>query len=344
MTAERKPPEAPGESQARRGPTVMGVAWTAISVFILVSLGLVFLAYLGTQAALREAQREPVVLPAPLFDPPVGWVESWTLMAAQAGVRAVESELDTTLDVLFAPVHDAVPTYADFHYSVLGEYIELTDAATGAVSRSMQKRLFEGFDERLGPALAHLDRVYAAAFDRELEARVEADRRAFAENAIVGDMTRLAIADASARFKLGVGPEVLAAGAGAVGAKATATALGKALMKNVAKIVGKSAAKPLEVTGAAAAGGVAGSVLGPPGAIVGGIVGAGVGWFAMDFVVMKVDEFISRDDFEADLHALIDAEQAALRAQIETALDRRSGAPPGSTIKDVRDAGASAAP
>lgn len=325
------------EERATRRPTAMRAAWCTILVFLVLSLGLVLAAYHGARVSMSEMVEAHVEVeaPPPVFEAPKGVVEDWARRAAEVATKAATTELRARLDVVFAPVHAAVPAYADFHYSVLGEYIELTEAALRSVSSSMEERLFEGFDPRLIAALDEVGKTYQAAFRSEIEQSAEAGRLALGEEAILGAATRLAIEDTVARAGVGVPAEIAAAGVGAIGAKAAAAALGKALVKGVAKIAAKSAVKPLGIGGAAAAGAAAGSPAGPPGAVIGGVVGAALGWFTMDYAIVKIDELISREAFEADLHALIDGEQELLALRIEDLLASRAGV--GVTMNERRE-------
>lgn len=335
MTSAARPPR-----KKKPRLTVMGVAWCTILGFLFLSLLLVLFAYRGAQISIREAEeaasRIEAELPPPVFEAPEGLVGEWASYAAERATSAASEELRERLDEVFAPVHAAVPAYADFHYSVLGEYIELSEAAMRSVSSSMQERLFEGFDPRLEEALSHVAQVYSSTFHAEMQEQAEADRIAFDEKAIMGQATRLAIEDTVARARVGLPADIVAASAGAVGAKAAAAALGKALVKGLTKIAAKSAAKPLGIGSAAAAGAAAGSAGGPPGALLGGLIGATLGWFTMDYAIVKIDELISREDFEADLHRLIDEEKEVLAVQIEEALKGRIGKVQGQTIEEAR--------
>lgn len=327
----------PEQERPHRRPSAMRAAWCTILVFLALSLVLVLAAYQGAQVSLQEMadSEAEVVEPAPtVFEAPHGAVEEWARRAADVAADAATTELRSRLDEVFAPVHAAVPAYADFHYSVLGEYVELTEAALRSVSSSMEERLFAGFDPRLTLALDEVGSVYEQAFRAEIEESAEAGRLALGSEAILGEATRMAIEDTVARAGVGVPAEVMAAGVGAIGAKAAAAALGKALVKGVAKIAAKTAAKPLGMGGVAAAGAAVGSAGGPPGALIGGVIGATIGWFTMDYAIVKVDELISRDAFEADLHLLIDAEKELLALRVEDLLAGRPAA--GATISERR--------
>ena len=336
MSVETEPGQEP-----RPRMTAWGAFWRTIVVLLVMMTVLVAFAYRGAEVAFSELEEAPpeAVVEAPeppVFEAPQGVVEGWARRAAEAATDTATDELRLRLGDVFAPVHAAVPAYADFHYSVLGEYVELTEAAFRAVSSSMQDRLFGGFNPRLEDALAEVALVFEETFRAEIEEDVEAGRLALGEDAIISEATRLAINDTIARSGIGLPSEIMAAGVGAIGAKAAAAALGKTLVKGLAKVAAKSAAKPLGIGGVAAAGAAAGSVVGPPGAAVGGAIGAVVGWFSMDYAIIKVDELMNRDRFEADLHLMIDAEKELLALRIEDIIMERTGLNQGGTVSETR--------
>ncbi|MEX3314393.1 hypothetical protein [Sulfitobacter sp. PS-8MA] len=333
------------ETELQPKPRRPTTAWRAFVLTIVVLLGLmlalVFAAYHGVQISLRELEETHVEVSVeapepPVLDVPEGVIEGWARRASEAAVDAATVELRARLDDVFMPVHEAVPAYADFHYSVLGEYVELTEAAFRAVSSSMQDRLFSGFNPRLENALGDVGDVYERTFRDEIEEEVEAGRLTLGQEAIISEATRLAIDDTISRAGIGLPSEIMAAGVGAIGAKAAAAALGKVLVKGLAKVAAKTAAKPLGAGGAAAAGAAVGSIGGPPGAAVGGVVGAVVGWFSMDYAIVKIDELMNRDQFEADLHLMIDAEKELLALRIEDIISERASRTPTGTISEAR--------
>jgi len=276
------------------------------------------------------------------YDPPASTVAAWIAEAAQRASAETEAAVADEMRVVFAPVYAAIPAYADFHYSVLGEYIELTEAATGAVAQGVEDRLFPDFDQRYAAALARIDPVFAERFAAAL-----AEISARPEGALpLGDATRAALADAQARMSV-TAPlaTVAAAGVGKAAAKALSKALLKTLAKTAAKTGLKTGAKAAGIGGGMAAGAGIGSVLGPPGALLGGVIGGVATWIAVDYAVIKIDEVLNRDAFEAELRALIDAERARLTQGVLAALATRAealdetpnGAPNGRTLQQRAD-------
>ncbi len=260
--------------------------------------------------------------------------------AASVAERRALEVASAELEALFTPVHAAVPGYADFHYSILGEYIEMGELAFGSVSSNMEKRLFEGFDQRLDAATARIDTTFTSAFEKALYESAAAEVAAAESGAVLGDATKVILDDTVMRFATGKPVEaVVATGAASVGAKTVAATISKTFLKGLGKAVAKSAARPLSLGGGMAGGALAGSWAGPIGAAVGGAVGGAVTWFSMDYAIISIDELVSREVFEADLHALIDTERAQLEARIAEAISGHRIAVSGKTIDQASGAG-----
>jgi len=243
----------------------------------------------------------------------------------QAG-RAIDSNIDANIDAVFAPVYDQITKFADFHYSVIGEYTEMAAALTGEVSRDLERILFDAVDFQ-----DRLERYNAAIFadarqtlDRALQ-NIEtstADNLALSKDdlALLGDLIAFSIEDAEARFS---SEFVILRGVGLLaGTKATGAALAKIMGKKLAtklaaKAAAKTALKGTAIGGSAATGAAVGSIVPGLGTAIGGVVGAVIGWFATDKIIVEVDEYFNRDEFVADLTAQIDAEKARLKTQIK---------------------------
>ena len=309
--------------------------WTAILAFI----GVTFLA-LGAafyNAGVEDGDR--VAAPPQELDLGLPAIEELIAHAEAAAVKATLPKVAKALEPVFAPVHAAVPSYTDFHYSVLGEYTELTQAALGSVSTEMEERLFAGFDARLYDALRQIEVELISNMEEEVAGALEERRAAQGEATVISQATMVGVRNTLGRFRVSAPVDAIAAiGAAKIGARAASTALSKSLLKLVAKLSAKTAVKPVGVGGGAAGGAAIGSVGGPVGAFVGGVVGGTIAWFGIDFAVLKIDEFFNREDFEEELHAMIDAEQEKLRAAISNFLQRRDTLVGGMTIQEIREA------
>lgn len=150
--------------------------------------------------------------------------------------------------------------------------------------------------------------VTAERLDERLDLPLLADRISF--------QTRLSTSS-FAGLAAGVGVAVLAK----LGAKLVVSSVFKAAAAALAKIAGSKALSFLGGVGAGAlGGGTVGSVL--PGAgtiagsVIGGIVGGAAVMVGVDFAMIKLEEEISRDAFEAEILAAIDATETELMQEL----------------------------
>ena len=245
--------------------------------------------------------------------------------------------INDSIDSVFEPVYERIPTFLDWHYSVAGQYAELGLAAAGDLQQEMESRLVGGVDERMDEASAAIDAVLADELSRSIEQWLRNEGQTADPNCDAGlvyaDMLDEVIQDSMQRFRTLVVPAGVTALGGAAAGKAAVTGLIKSMSKKLAtstavKAVGKMVPKLLGKWGSAAAGGAAGTalgaVLGPVGAIAGGVVGVvgGVaGWLIVDGAVVKADEYLNRADLERELTELVDQRKAAIVESISTAFD-----------------------
>ena len=83
-----------------------------------------------------------------------------------------------------------------------------------------------------------------------------------------------------------------------------------------------------------AAGAALGFTLGPVGAVVGGLTGAVAAWFAVDYAVIKVDEALTRDEFESDIRSVISERKDELHKELKVALSTRRNDLVDQTLQD----------
>ena len=110
---------------------------------------------LSVMAMLRQGADTPVAVPdeyAPaesgLIEVSASELESRLGRANRAAADAVRLQIGPMLDAAYQPAYDAIPIYADYHYSVWGEYAELGTAAIGDVGAHMEELLFGGLEPR----------------------------------------------------------------------------------------------------------------------------------------------------------------------------------------------------
>jgi hypothetical protein len=255
--------------------------------------------------------------------------------AARAGSDAARASVESELDRLFDPAHAAVVPFADAHYSLIGQYTELVASVTGSLARDMEADLFAGFDARLAETGARIDLTFDAAYRQTLTDAL-GDRLATTRSLPAAAAIDLALGERRQRFAI-----TLAAGsvgsaiAGRAGARIASELAAKALARTAGRLAAGVSAKELGIGASATAGALVGSFAGPVGTAVGGVVGAAAAWIATDVATLKLDEYLNRDGFEAELHALIDAERERVRTALFAAIGHRA-ALAGATVRDAR--------
>lgn len=259
------------------------------------------------------------------YEIPETILEGFIKSAAEKAHDEISERIDAVLYKVYAPVYAAIPEYTSFHYSVLGEYIELTQAAMGQMAQSLQKTLYSGFSERMQQAGIRLDQEYTSAFKTALQAEIESQFPADAPNISLGPITLAAIQNAENRIKVTASIGTVAmvvTGSGIV--KKTIAIFAK---KIATKVAAKAAAKGVVKETSALAGAGGGALLcswSGPGAALCGVVGGVAAWFIMDSAVINLDEYFNRDEFEADLRQMIDADRAEKARLFRSTLERKS--------------------
>jgi hypothetical protein len=236
-------------------------------------------------------------------------LESILSATARETHRAIEPRIPLLLDALYAPVYAAIPAYTDFHYSVLGEYTELTASALSQASDKLHGLLFAGFDERQHELVATLDREFAATYSTLLQENLAAALPSDKLN--LGPVTETVTASMRNRVSISY-PLAVAL----VSAKPLATAVAKKIgLKIAARTTGKLAL----ATGGASAG-LACGPLAPLCAVAAGIAT----WFLVDVAAVNLDEYWNRDEFETDVRAMIDDDKTTKRRLLESALREKA--------------------
>lgn len=311
-------------NEARR---VNGLFWAFVLGLLLVAVaitvGLVF------KADIRERPEAPAKTP---FYERLEVALPEVFRGLDVDVETARADMDSTVsrevDRAFEPIYARIPVFLDHHYSVVGEYIELAAAASDLIDSRLQRILIEesGFEQRVEQALAkiaaanlqHVERLLTRLRQRLQDELELSDPQLL----VLSDLARLTLDDAVARFEdtalalKGVGAAV---GGGAVGAALAKTVGTKAVAKLAAKTAGKTALKSAGAGGSASAGAGIGLLCGPAAWIcapLGAIGGAAIGWLAVDKVVVEADELLNRDEFEAEISALLDAERQRVKAEL----------------------------
>ena len=299
------------EHEKQQSKTASRFFWAVIVILAGLTL---FFSLLGTMR--NTEPTKPTT-----YEIPKTKLETLLSEAAKKAHVIVVAETELILKNVYAPVYAAIPKYADFHYSVLGEYVELTEAAFGQMSKGLYDRLFNGFEERHLDAVTLLDQRYAEAYRDALKDQIEKTIPTEQSALPLGELTQAVLKDATGRARVTVPLSTVAAVvAGSGTLKVIATVIAK---KMAAKVATKATLKGVAKGGGFVAGAGGGALLcswtGPVAALC-GIAGGTAAWFLTDAAVVNIDEYFNREEFEAELRALIDEDRVTRQLLIEQAL------------------------
>ncbi len=255
--------------------------------------------------------------------------------------QPIEQSIEQQINASFEHVYKQIPVLANFHYSLIGEYSEIAAILSSKSESETHKILFErsNFDANLEKNLEQVQKeaieLLAKAVRNINDYTQQSLQLSHAELELINKTLAITLEDTKQRFShtlmtvrvagvgvAGAGSALLVAGSGKLLAK---TVSKKAATKVLTKLAAKTAVKATGISGGAAAGaaigGAAGSVVpligNAAGAVVGGIIGGVAAWVVTDKIIIEVDEYLNRPEFEAELKALIDEEKSVMKTRLK---------------------------
>ncbi|MDV7141759.1 hypothetical protein R3X27_03590 [Tropicimonas sp. TH_r6] len=294
----------------RKKPNMGRWFWGTILALVAVTVVLNVVAFNRSRDAMEENQQQFGEWSPPRVQDVLSRANSTTL-------RKVSLLVAPLLEEAYAPVHAAVPEYAEFHYSVWGSYVELGTAVSGDPAVKLQQMLFSGMEGRLSGVANKLNEGFSQVYREELAAEVNSAEE---NDVTAGTLTAAVFDDAIEQ----TGKTAIALSVGGGSTKVVALAISK---KMGTKIAAKAAAKAgAKWSASAMGGGGAAAACGwlGPGAAVCAVGGAAVAWLVTDAGAGKLDELWNREAFEAELHHLIEVDKAAKQALFVSLLAERA--------------------
>jgi hypothetical protein len=255
-----------------------------------------------------------------------------------------QDNLRDAIGVGFDGVRANVPGFLDWYYSLSAEYLRTANLLIGNGVTFLEGQFSSHLED--GAPLAGVDAALGALSANQILADIHRDNRvaqlancalalpqdevrlvatAVRPDAFLGSDLHVAAINFETRLAAtGLGGIAgLATGAivAKIGAKAVVTSAFKTAAAAIAKIAGS---KALSLVGGILIGGGTGAASGSvvpvvgttAGAIAGGIVGGAAVMFGVDFALLKLEEEISRADFEVEIIASIDAAEAELLGEL----------------------------
>jgi hypothetical protein len=237
-----------------------------------------------------------------------------------------EQRIDAALDNAFGQAQKGVERYLDWYYSLAAEYLRLGSVVIGDMDQMMSEKLQRFVVDETGFESI----IESDSLALENETMLIMEGAAEAAMAQIGTKVRQSpcpVPSVDLTGLVNLSPDrvratvATAAGGGVAAkflvAKPAAAMAGKLAAKGTVKAAGKIFAKTAVKKGASlattvVAGGTGTAVCGP---ICGALAAIGT-WFAVDKVVLEVDEFVNRDAMRAELLAGLTEQRAELRTQL----------------------------
>jgi len=236
-------------------------------------------------------------------------------------LKSLDSEINATIDGLFEGVYKNIDAYLDFHYSLIGEYTELTMAITDDLGEAVQDRLFgKDFETNLSLAQNNISQKLRAELD-ELPNKIEKELKERGE--LTTQKEREVFSELSKIFELQVNSSVnkvvtsaivgSSVGGGALAAVVTSKLIAKNVAKKAAAKGGAKLAAKMAASGSAATTGLACG----PFALACAAAAATLTWIGTDIVLIEADERLNRENRYNDIKASIDETKELLKAELK---------------------------
>ena len=234
----------------------------------------------------------------------------------QKNIDILTQSIDSELNFTFLSVENNIDNFLDFHYSVLGEYIELGAMASGNVAKTIEDKLFpKEFTLRTQKALESINLQYKqrvsehfALIDSELTKDVNLELNSKIIEDLQKNITnnmKIQSGKLASLVTIAIVPTI----AKVISVKIAAISSSKIALKVSTKLASKSAA--------AATGLASGAICGPAFWICSPIAAATL-WFGTDAIVNSINEIYNREEFKQDIVKALSKKQEELKKELKT--------------------------
>lgn len=229
-------------------------------------------------------------------------------VAAHKGLQWSEKDVDALVHRAYQPAYDAIPAFADRHYSLLGEWSELGLLLSGKLASSFKDELLHGMEKRLDGVSSELTRTFRTEFEEALAHRLPALGK---EPQLPRQIWDTVSSDLSLRLPASLGASAV-----------IGVSVGRIITVQVLENLGRSTAASIATRATAWLGlSKGGSVLGGAsigaaacswtgiGAVPCGIIGGLAVAVGSEAVAIEIQEFFFREDFEESLRRALHASE-----------------------------------
>jgi len=238
----------------------------------------------------------------------------------------IKKEISISIKYAYDDVAAKIPIFVDKHYTITGEYTELYSILVGNIGDNLKQILYKdtNFNKKIEKAVSSIMELNMFNLNKQInklnEKVLQGVNKKGNEDSIniYNNITNLIKEDTLKRYNKN-SLEVVRLG----GTITTASVLliSKTIAKKLTlKIMAKSSTKALikyGTSGLGAVGGAtAGSIVPGWGTAIGGVIGGLAGWFGTDKIIIEIDEYLNREQFEKELLNLINNQKLEFENKI----------------------------
>ncbi len=230
-------------------------------------------------------------------------------------IKDINSTIAKESKAIFRVAHANIDKFLDFHYSVIGEYIELGNMATGKIEKHIQEKLFgEEFSQKMDSMIEKITQEYQYDITQHLDMMDKEANRGI-DPSLNRDAIEHLHQDINQHFlvqqgKLGT---IIVA---TLTAKITKVVATKLATKQATIIATKAGTKAGIKSTALLSGASAGILCGPLVWVCSPIAAATL-WFGTDAIVVSVDEHLHRDSFRGEIVQALNQQEHQLTSQLQ---------------------------
>ncbi len=238
----------------------------------------------------------------------------------QKNMFILDKKIDIEINEAFQQAYRNIDPFLDFHYSVIGEYMELGGMAAGTMEKMIQQKLFgSDFSIRLQNSMQVISGEYEIRLAEHfnfINQKATTKVNINLNSEIINDLQK----HIEQNIKI-QGSKIGAIVTAKLAPKLVQMAAAKIAAKSSSKIAAKVATKLGAKSAAAASGVTAGALCGPAFWIC-SPVAAGVLWFGTDALISSIDEIYNRDEFKQDIMDSLVSQQNTLKRKLKKSYER----------------------
>lgn len=298
--------------------------WTTIIVFISITLVLVIIALMRQEKLEIKTLKSPItktILSNEIKDN----IEKYSpniLNNLNTSKTDIQNNIDSNIDTLFNEIIEKnIDTYLDFHYSIMGEYIQLGSMALGKMDEIVSEKLLgKDFNNKLNTVS---NDILNESYEK-IRNHLDFTRNIATKNVDL-ELNKKDLALAVKNIENNLKYNLMERTATVVVGSAIATKIVSSIAAKLsAKIVAKSGTKAGIKLGAkataASAGATSGLICGPIAPLC-GIVAGTVAWFATDAAILSLDELFNKEELKKEIIEALNEIKAELKLQYNPIFD-----------------------